>query len=241
MNGQNGANDITLEDLDKLFESDDAQATPPVDDKTADPATQQEPLEKTAAFSKRLSESVSKKVSEEREAIAKTMGFDSYEAMIKSKESKIIADKGYDPTELEPLIEQLLKQRLASDPRLKELESYKQKQAEEFAKKELAEITKLTDGEITTLEQLPQSVKDVWSKNGNLKAAYLQVEGEKLLQKAKAQAVKGGTDHLKSTKSATPGPLTTRPFTAEERATYKYFNPQITDAELDKKTKTVSG
>jgi len=242
-----GANDFTLEELEEIFKGEGEQETPPADDGKSptepstpegnnDGKTTNVPVDQTKAFSHRLKESVSKKVAEERENIAKTMGYDSYDAMLKSKEVKLIKDKGYDPSELEPLIEQLLENRLKNHPGLKELESYKQRQAEEYAKKELADLTKLTGGEITSLEQLPKAVLDEWAKTGSLKSAYLQIEGEKLITKVRSSQSKGDTTHLKSPQGGTPPPTNTRPLTAEEKSVWKYFNPGMTEEELNKKT-----
>lgn len=239
-----GAKDLSLEELDSLFNDNGTQDPPPANG-TNIPGTSPtegtegdnngaDGKEETKAFAKRLS----KKVNEEREAIAKTMGFNSYEEMIKSREKKVIEDKGLDPDEVAPVVEEIVKQRLDNDPRMKELEALRRKQVEEFGKKELAEITKLTGGEITQLSQLPAEVIDLWKQKGSLKSAYMELEGEKLIAKIRGEQSKGSTGHLASPTGVNGTPDDKRPLTAEEREVWRLFRPNITKEELDKKTMT---
>lgn len=242
-----GVEDFSLEELDKLFSEDGTQETPPADDTTVqgasptegtegtenkDEGTSTDNKEETKAFAKRLS----KKIADERLAIAKAMGFNSYEEMIKSRENKLIEDKGLDPEQVTPVVEELVKQRLDNDPRMKELEALRRKQVEEFGKKELAEITKLTGGEITKLSQLPREVIDLWKQKGSLKSAYLEVEGEKLITRIRGEHSKGSTGHLGNLGGVGSVPENKRPLTAEEKQLWKLFVPGITDEELNKKT-----
>lgn len=234
-----GDNTFSLEELEALFEEESAPATPPVEEGTEPPASQpteddkkSDSIESTKAFAKRLSEMRNK----ERETIAKSMGFDSYELMMKDRESKLLEDKGLDPEQVSPIVEQLVKQRIDNDPRMRELETLRKKQIEEFGKKELAEITKLTGGEVTKLEQLPKEVLELWKTKGSLKAAFIQVKGEELIMKAQSGSSKGTTSHLQ-TPNGTKTPSTgERPLTDEEKRRYRFFNPGISDEELNKKT-----
>ena len=113
-----GANELTVEELEELFNDDVQQETPPAE-KTTEPQSDAQTetdngeetlksnnVEQTKAFAKRLKESTDKVRNEEREAIAKEFGFDSYEAMMKSKEDKLIKDKGYDPEEVSPILDE---------------------------------------------------------------------------------------------------------------------------------------
>lgn len=239
----NGANDISLEELEQLLRDDDEPATPPAEPETEAPVTQPvtEPtgdsdIENTKAFANRLKERTDKAIAEERDNIAKQFGYASYDEMLKSREKKVLEDSGLDPDEVSPVVDKIVEQRLNSDPRMKELELLKQKQVEEFAKKELAELTKLTNGEITDMSQVPQDVIDMWKKTGSLKQSYMSLHGEDLVNKLKNSASRGTTSHLQSPTGATVTQSKTRPLTAEERQVWKFFNPKLTDEELDKKT-----
>lgn len=234
-----GANEFSLEELEDLFKE-DGQETPPVKEQEKNPPATQptnddkknEGIEQTKAFAKRLSEVKIK----EREAIAKTMGYNSYDEMIKEREAKLMEDKGLDPEQVAPIVDELVKQRIDNDPRMKELETLRRKQIEEFGKKELAEISKLTEGEVTKFEQLPKEVLELWKSKGSLKAAYLAVKGEELLLKARSANSKGSTSHLAQPNGSTAGNNGTRLLTEKEKQMYKFFNPGISEEELNKKT-----
>jgi transposase len=239
MPNETGANSFSYEELDRLFPDEDLQETPTVEQET-EPTTEPQPevnnVETTKSFAKRLSEKTEQVRKEEREAIAKSLGYESYEVMMKKREYKTIEDKGFDPEEISPLVEELVQNRINNDPRMKELENFRAQQVAEFGKRELAEITKLTDGEITRLEQLPSEVLELWKKKGSLKSAYLELEGEKLIMKARSAQSKGSTSHLANASSVKNFPLTERPLTDEEKQAWRFFHPSITDEELNKKT-----
>lgn len=225
--------DNIVEELEALFNDDLSQDTPPANDGTVSNSSD---VSQTKAFAKRLAEEKAKVVNEERENIAKSLGFNSYEELQKSRERKVYEDKGLDPDEISPIVEELVKKRLDDDPRMKELAQFKAKQVEEFGKKELAEITKLTAGEVTSFEQIPQDVMDLWKKKGSLKAAYLELKGEELILKARSAQSKGSTSHLTNPSGRVAPDNGIRPLTEQEKQLWKLFNPNMTDEELNKKT-----
>lgn len=231
---------FTAEELEQLFADEVEGGAPTPNDGTAADNGQSTPdaskdVEQTKAFSRRLNE----KISQERDAIAKRMGFETYDDMINSKnkqeEEMLIKQHGLNEKDLEPVISQLVEKRLSNDPRMKELEMLRAKKVEDFAKKELEEISNLTNGEITRLEQLPKEVIDLWSKKGSLKSAYIELEGEKLINKIKAGQSRGQTLHLQSPGGTPPSDDGLRPLTAEEKSVWKFFNPNMSDEELNNK------
>ena len=247
----NGVEELSLEELEKLFDDDGTQDPPPangtaetdassVGDGTnsgngQETGSNDTKKDATKAFAKRLKESTEKAVNEEREAIAKSMGYNSYAEMVEKREKELIESKGLDPDEVAPVVSELLEQRLANDPRMKELETLRRKQVEEFGKKELAEITELTGGEITKLSQLPREVIDLWKQKGSLKSAYMELEGEKLITKIRSEQSKGSTSHLNGLSGGAGIPNDKRPLTKDEKEIWKLFNPSITEEELNKK------
>lgn len=241
-----GANELSLDELDKLF-SDELEQEPPLADntdsqdnttenKSEQPTDEVKSIDKTQAFARRLKESTEKARQEERDSIAKSLGYDSYDDLQKQREKKMLEDKGFDPEEISPVVDEIVKKRMDNDPRIKELEKLRQKQIEEFGKKELAEITKLTEGEITSLAQLPKEVIDLWKKKGSLKSAYLELEGERLINKFKGEQSKGSTSHLKNPSGNSTVIKNKRLLTAEEKQVWKFFNPDMTDEQLNKQT-----
>lgn len=239
---EKGDNDFTAEELEQLFGDKDEESSPSPNEETIEtnvnneekPAEKTSNIDTTKAFAKRLKESTDKARLEEREAIAKSLGYASYDEMRKNQEKKIVEDKGYDFDEISPMIEKIVTSRINSDPRLAELEELRQQKINDFGKKELAEITKLTDGEITSFDQLPQQVIDNWKKNGSLKSAYLEVEGENLITKIKSKNSKGSTNHLKDMSESSTIQSNKRLLTNEEKNLYKFFNPSMNDEELNK-------
>lgn len=245
MPGIDGANEFTVAELELLFNGELEQETPPAVEETGaqkdeGEGTEQKPAEpevdKTKAFAKRLKESTDKVRQEEREAIAKSLGYESYEKLVKERETKKLEEKGIDPDQGSEVIDELVKQRIEADPRIKELEEYRKQRVKEFGERELAEINKLTNGEITSLAQLPKEVIDLWKTKGSLKAAYLELEGEKLITKIRSEQSKGSTGHLQNLSGGTPGQDTKRLLTDEEKAIWRQFHPHMTDDELNKMT-----
>lgn len=240
-----GVNDFTLAELEELFKDNGQPETPPVGTETepqedtskGDKDTESSnDVDKTKAFAKRLKESTDKARNEEREAIAKSLGYESYEQLQKEREKKVLEDKGIDPEVASETIDELVKKRIDEDPRIQELNEYKKQRIKEFGEKELAEISKLTNGEITKLSQLSKEVIDLWAKKGSLKAAYMELEGEKLINKIKSEQSRGSTSHLANPSGSSDGG-NKRPLTDKEKAMYKIFNPSLSDEELNKMTK----
>ena len=239
MPGIDGVNEFTAAELEELFSDDIQSETPPTETET-DPqqATEVEEksstdVDKTKAFAKRLKESTDKVRQEEREAIAKSLGYESFDELQKSRETKVLEDKGLDPEQASEAIDELVRKRIENDPRMKELDELRKQRVKEFGEKELAEISKLTNGEITKFSQLSKEVIDLWTKKGSLKAAYMELEGEKLITKIRSEQSKGTTSHL-TNPSGGSATSTKRPLTAKERQIWKQFNPRMTEEELDK-------
>jgi hypothetical protein len=240
MPGIDGVNEFTAAELEELFSDDIQSETPPTSNETDpqnpiddDVATKSPEIDNTKAFAKRLKESTDKARREERDAIAKSLGYESFDELQKSRETKVLEDKGLDPTQAAEAIDELVKTRLENDPRMKELDELRKLRVKEFGEKELEEISKLTNGEITKFSQLSKEVIDLWAKKGSLKSAYMELEGEKLIYKMRGEQSKGSTQHL-ANPSGSAGKSTKRKLTAEERNVWKQFNPRMTNEELDK-------
>lgn len=243
-----GEFEFTAEDLDALFGA-DSQETPPADGNNVSeqpapatttneaPAVTADNVETTKAFARRLSERTSKAVAEEREAIAKKLGYASYDEMMKTTENKRLEDNGIDPTLATPVIDQIVEERIKNMPQMQELAELRALKVREYGKQQLAEITALTDGKITKLEQLPKEVIELWKQTGDLKKSYLQLEGEKLILETRRSQSQGTTTHMATPQSGTSSiPTDKRLLTDDEKRIWKLFNPQMTDEELNKTT-----
>lgn len=240
---ENGVNEFTAAELEELFSDELESETPPASSETnpqnnVNNGNEGKPsdndIDKTKAFAKRLKESTDKARAEERDAIAKSLGFSSYDELQKNRESKILEDKGLDPEQAAETIDELVKKRIENDPRMRELEELRKQRVKEFGEKELAEISKITNGEITKFSQLSKEVIDLWTKKGSLKAAFMELEGEKLINKIRSEQSKGTTSHLSNPSGSTNMNITKRHLTDKERQIWKQFNPRMTSEELDK-------
>lgn len=242
MPGIDGVNEFTAAELEELF-SDDIQSDTPPTEKETNPQHNTDTdgkekldvdVDKTKAFAKRLKESTDKARQEERDTIAKSLGFNSYDELQKSRETKVLEEKGLDPTQASEAIDELVKKRIENDPRMKELDELRKQRVKEFGEKELAEISKLTNGEVTKFSQLSKEVIDLWTKKGSLKAAYMELEGEKLINKIRSEQSKGSTSHLSNPSGSAGSNGNKRLLTEQEKRVWKQFNPRMTDEELNK-------
>ena len=240
-----GENDLTMEELEALFKSEeDEQETPTAsatesqdeqnggtDDEANKAKSKEDDIAKTKAFSKRLSEATAK----ERDKVAKEAGYESYEDMKAKRQKNLLESEGLDPDVVSPIVDKLVQQKLAEDPRMQELEKYREQQIKEYGKMLLKELSDLTNGEISKFEQIPTDVMEEWRKTGSLKSAYLKLKGEELILKARSEQSKGNTQHLNTLQGGEPIPSNKRYLTNEEKSFWKLFNPQMTDEELNKK------
>lgn len=248
---RDGANEITIKDIEDFLNGEGA-ATPAANEENkgneSSPATQPNngdgtnpaTVTETQAFAHRLKEATSKVRNEERESIAKSLGYESYADMQAKREAEMLEEKGLDPEAVSPVVEQLVQKRLAEDPRLQELDAYRQERVNAWAKKELTELGELTGGKISKMEDVPKDVIELWKTKGTLKGAYLELYGEKLIREMQIGITSGQnrstTSHMTSPRGI-PTPANNsnrRPFTAKEREVYKLFNPGVTDEQLSK-------
>lgn len=240
----NGANGFSMDELDDLFKTENQQETPPAEDTTGQQDTppvaeqndEKKDVTQTQAFAHRLKEEKEKARKEAREEIAAALGYESYEALQKQRENKLLEDKGFDPEQVSPLVDELVKKRLEEDPRMQELAEFKKQQAQEFAKRELSEISKLTGVQYTSLDQLPQDVIESWKKTGNLKQSYISLHGEELIMRARSVNQRGTTEHLQNPAGQAPTGTSKRPLTEDEKKVWRFFNPSMSEEELNKKT-----
>ena len=225
--------------LDDLFKDPEEQTSQePAETKAEQPVSDkpvQEASEMTKSMSKRINEVRATTERETRDAMAKEFGYDNYEAFTKAKEKQMLKDAGLDEEDIAPIVEKLVEQRLANDPRMKRLDDFEASEKTRFVKDQLKEINKLTGQSYKDVSELPQDVLTMWEKTGNLKQAYLAVQGEELIGRSLAGKQNGTLSHLANPGSTGTGSRV-RPLTAEEKAIYRMVDPDLTEEELSKKT-----
>lgn len=226
--------DLNIDDLFKDLEDEKPQDQPKEEtaaDKNKDGAN-----EMTKSVSKRINEVKAATEKETRDAMAKELGFKNYEDFAKAKEKEMLKNAGVDDEELAPVIQKLVDQRFAEDPRFKRLEEIEANEKARFVKEQLKEINKFAGTTYKDVDELPKDVLGMWEKTGNLKQAYLAIQGETLINRNVASKQNGSLAHL-----ANPGEVGTgnnvRLLTDKEKAIYQMVDPDGKYLnELDKKT-----
>jgi len=223
--------EYTLEELENLFGKADSEKSPTQNDEKTPPAQggdddKSKSVETTKAFSTRLKEKTEEAITGERERIAKTKGFDSYEAMMKADEKKLLEEKGIDENGISA-IEEIVKKRIESDPRIKKLSEIESIQKEAFKQRQIEELKKEV-GDVDT-SRLPKEVLDLWEKGLTLTQAYFAALGSKAIVK-NPQSV---TSHLSSPNGGM-GSNKKRVMTLGEKESYKFFNPEVSDEDINK-------
>lgn len=191
------------------------------------------PEQMTKAMTDRINEVKSKTERETMEKIAKDLGFNSYEELQKAKENELIENHGYNPQDIEAVIEPLLAKRLADDPRLQKLAEYEARERDAYIQSQLAEINKVT-GQQLKMDDLPKETLELWGKGLDLEQAYYATQGKTIMNKVVSHLQQGSLNHLAP--GAGAGNIKTRALTAEEKALWRSIDPSITDEELSKKT-----
>ena len=189
----------------------------------------------TKAVSQRINEVRAKTQRETQEQVAKDLGYESYDEMLKAKEKRMLREAGLDEDEVSDVVDKLLEQRLADDPRLKKLKEYEERDKAIFVKKQLSEVNRLSGQTYTSVDQLPPEVLEVWQKTGDLKQAYLATKGEELLNRNNERFSNGSLEHL-ANGGGSGGGTKVRRLTDEEKNIWRSINPDITEEELNKKT-----
>lgn len=236
-----GANDFTDEELAEMFAVEEPATPPEVNPETppAIPADPQKDVTATQSFAKRLKEEKEKAKNEAKEELAIALGYQSFAELQKAKEKELLKDNGLDSEQVDPIVEKLVNKRIAEDPRMKELETMRKEQVKQFAKQELKDLEELTGTKFKSIEEIPEDVREDWAKTGSLKKSYMALRGEELIAKARATSTKGTTEHLVEPSGGTSTPRATRLYTKEEKEVYRFFNPGVTDEELNKKVKEI--
>jgi len=220
--------------IDELFNDDE---TPASTEQTPEQVAEAK-LKQTQAVTARINEVKTKIEKETLDRVAKELGYESYAVMKKAEETKLIKDKGYNPEDLEKVLEPILKKRLEDDPRLKRLEALEQRERDEYVQTQLTAINEATGQQLKITDLAPETL-ELWGKGINLEQAYYASQGKQLIAKAKTQTNNGSLDHL-AVGSGSQQPKLRR-LTEQEKDIYRSIAPHITEDELNKKTTPIIG
>jgi len=218
-----------MEDIEKVADNIEETSTAEEVEQSASPT--ETPVDQTKAFAKRLKEEVEKARTSERENIAKSYGYESWEDFNKHQTDSKLLDSGLDPETVRPVLKDLIQ----SDPDYIEGIRYKQEkqklEADIWAEQELQRMNSKLGTSLKDVSELDEKTVELWNKGMSLEQAYVSQHFEELQQKAIAStksSIGSGKEHLSNnTNSSTTG--VTRELSAEEMRIFKRINPDMSD------------
>lgn len=232
--GQEIDEDIELSVDDLFKDPEDSQTQDNSQGQSSDDSKNDGNENLTKNMTKRINEVRRKTELEVQDRVAKQAGYASYEDMMKATERKIVEDQGYDPDEINKLLEPLIEKRLSNDPRFKKLEEIESREKDAYLSQQLAAINKISDVKYKSVNDLPNETLNLFAKGVDLKQAFYATQGEGLLSKAANKANNGSLNHLAPLPNGNG--VKTRGLNADEKAMYRMIIPGITEEELSKKT-----
>jgi hypothetical protein len=228
-------NEETLDfSIDDLFK--DPEEDSQIDTKSEEKSDESDSM--TKAVSERINTVRKKTESETQDKVAKELGYENYADLQKANEKKLLKDAGLDEEDITGVVNKLVEQRIANDPRFKKIEELEAIERNNFVTSQLKEINKITGNNYTSVDQLPKETLEMWEKIGNLTQAYYATQGAQLFNKGQSINKKGSLSHLADGNNG-PSSSKKRPLTDEEKAIYRMVNPDLTEEELAKKTRDV--
>lgn len=202
---------------------------------TEQPASPAEtPIDQTKAFSKRLKEATEKARAEEREKIAQSYGYESWEVFNKAQTDSKLLDNGLDPETVRPVLENLIK----SDPRYLEGIKYKEEkeklESEIWANNELQRMNAKYGTKISSINDLDSETIRLWNNGLSLEKAYASQHFDEL-QKSIIENTKSsmgsGKDHLNDT-TGSSATTTNKTVSDAEMRIFKRINPDMSEDEI---------
>ena len=208
-------------DIDDMADNDlfEEPSGTPSEEPQTDPVPPTE--DTTKAYSERLKKDREKIRNEEREALAKEFGYDSYEKFRDAHVDNSLLDKGLDPDTVKPLIKDLIK----NDPEYVEAMRFKAEKEDVekniWAKDEIKKLNDKFGLKLTDISELDEDTVKLW--NGGLS-----------LDKAYAKEQDSGKTHLNKPEGTGKTDTDKVVVTDDIYAQFRAFNPDVTREEVEK-------
>ena len=221
---QDGVETLDM-DIDDLFKDEELSQAQETSTETGEKPEEQ----MSEKVTKRINKVKADTERETRDKVAKELGYENYAAMQKEKRDQTIRDNGYNPEDINKLIDEAI----SKDPRIIKLAEYEERDKQAYIDNQLTEINKAT-GQNLKMEDLSQDVLDLWSKGIDLEKAYYAINGKQIITTKASKAENGSLTHLASAGGARHSKV--RALTEAEKDMYRAIVPGITEEELAKKT-----
>lgn len=177
------------------------------------------------AYSERLKKDREKIRLEERENLAKSFGYDSWDAYIDASTNNKLLDSGLDPESVRPVLKDLLK----NDPEYIEAMKYKAEKEELekqiFVNTSLQELNKKFGTNFKDVDELDAETVKLWNSGVPLDKAYAANNYASIADNAVKNAAKNidsGKSHLTNTTGSTQQ-SSSKEYTKEELAVFGAF------------------
>lgn len=220
-----------IDDIEMAANIDETLSADSVDQSTSPVET---PVDQTKAFAKRLKEEVEKARADEREKIAQSYGYESWDSYNRSQTDSKLLDNGLDPETVRPVLEDIIK----SDPKYLEGIKYKEEkeklESEIWAKQEIDRLNSKFKTKLKDVSDLDERTVNLWNNGMSLEQAYISQhfdEIQKNIIESTKTSIGSGKDHLSnvSGSSSTGG---TREISRDELRIFKNINPDMSDEDI---------
>lgn len=192
------------------------------------------PIDQTKAFSERLNKERAKIRQEALNEQAQALGYANHEDMLEKLTDEKLTKKGFEPSEIKPLLKELLEK----DPVYQEALKYKQeKEALEkdiWSKDELKKVNEKYGTVYTSINELSPEVIKLWNTGISLDKAYAVENMDKISELIAKKAIATGKGHLTPPPAAgkTPPDNSVREPSSQEIYRFKRLNPGVTDEQI---------
>lgn len=183
-------------------------------------------MEQKKRYQERLEKDRSKIRDAERIALAKEMGYDTWDAFKHATTESKLLEKGLDPATVKPILKEIM----SNDPEYREALEYKKlKQEEEkqtWAKEELKKLNSAYGTAFKTIDELDEGTISLWNAGVALEKAYVAQNFDKVQEHLvkKASIKDDGKQHMKAP-GAKQGAETTAELSEAEFKYFQKFNP----------------
>jgi len=188
-------------------------------------------VDQTKEFARRLKEEVVKAKDQERENIAKSFGYSDWNEYVEAQTNSKIIEKGLNPDEINPLINEVLER----NP--KYIEAMKYKEEKEALEKRIWEETSLKDlndkfgTTFNSINSLDAETIELWNKGISLDKAYAANNYTKLIKPVEVQQPTG-KEHIQTSKSGAT-PTDSIKLSKEQFRVFRQINGEnLTDKEI---------
>ena len=205
---------------DDIEEAANNELVNPTETNSSDSPTE---IDKTKAFATRLKEEKAKAKLEVQEEIAQSFGYNSWKEYSEAQTNSKLVDKGLDPDEVRPVLQDLIK----NDPEYIEAMKYKAEkeelEKELFASNSIQALNNTVGTDYKSVNELDEETIKMWNAGTPLEKAYAANNWSKIAERAVRKTITdSGKSHLTNA-TGTNENGTQREVSKDELSVFKMF------------------